>query len=439
MLESDPGFQYNRRMKTTRLITIFSLAMLLVALPAPAPVLAVDIPASAHISGISGRAQQYALSCESRSAVDLAAYYGVSISEGSFLANLPRSDNPDAGFVGDPNGDWGQIPPNPYGVHAEPVADLLKSYGLPAVDYRGLSWDRLREAVASGKPAIVWVIGRMWSGTPVSYTPSDGRTTTVARYEHTMILVGYDQNKVYVINAGNGAKETYSVSAFKNSWSVLGNMAVIVQQSGSSAPPPPPASAPSPSGTYTVQKGEYLVSIARKLGISWTDLAAVNGIKSPYVVYAGQVLKLPGGSSGGAPAPAPQPSPEPPPPPKDPPPSSGSQTYTVQRGDYLRKIAEKFGITWQSIAQANNIKYPYILYAGQVLKIPTSGESAPPPAENPPAEAPPSDAPATYTVQKGEYLVSIARKFGLNWKTLASLNKLAYPYTVYPGQVIRLR
>jgi LysM repeat protein len=42
-------------------------------------------------------------------------------------------------------------------------------------------------------------------------------------------------------------------------------------------------------------------------------------------------------------------------------------------------------------------------------------------------------------VQRGEYLVQIAREFGLNWQTLASINNIGYPYVVHPGQVIRLK
>lgn len=44
-------------------------------------------------------------------------------------------------------------------------------------------------------------------------------------------------------------------------------------------------------------------------------------------------------------------------------------TYTVQKGDYLIKIASNFGVKWTDIAKLNNIKFPYIIRVGQVLKI----------------------------------------------------------------------
>lgn len=44
--------------------------------------------------------------------------------------------------------------------------------------------------------------------------------------------------------------------------------------------------------------------------------------------------------------------------------------YTVNSGEYLYSISHKFGISWQDIAKANNIGYPYTVYPGQQLIIP---------------------------------------------------------------------
>lgn len=44
-------------------------------------------------------------------------------------------------------------------------------------------------------------------------------------------------------------------------------------------------------------------------------------------------------------------------------------TYKVQKGDYLIKIGKKFNVKWTDIAKKNNIKFPYIIRVGQVLKI----------------------------------------------------------------------
>ncbi|MCW5887877.1 MAG: hypothetical protein KIT07_07100, partial [Anaerolineales bacterium] len=54
------------------------------AAPASLPSQA-DLPSQAYISGFVGRAQQYSLSCESRSAVDVAAFWGYAITETEFF------------------------------------------------------------------------------------------------------------------------------------------------------------------------------------------------------------------------------------------------------------------------------------------------------------------------------------------------------------------
>lgn len=52
-------------------------------------------------------------------------------------------------------------------------------------------------------------------------------------------------------------------------------------------------SSASTENTYTVVKGDTLSGIGTKLKIAWKTIAELNGIKSPYVINVGQVLKLP--------------------------------------------------------------------------------------------------------------------------------------------------
>lgn len=50
----------------------------------------------------------------------------------------------------------------------------------------------------------------------------------------------------------------------------------------------------------------------------------------------------------------------------------GGNTYTVESGDSLSKIASKYGIQWKAIWDANRdiLKDPDKIYPGQELKIP---------------------------------------------------------------------
>lgn len=205
--------------RTPSLPSTFTLTATFSPSPTPTPL------DKAAIQGIRGRWAAYNLDCETRSAVDWAAYFGVQIDEIEFYNALPVSDNPDQGFVGDVNAPWGSLPPEPYGVHAKPVAALLRDYGLPARAVRYLAWDQLRSEISQGRPVIVWVVGRVGRGTPVAYTAASGHETTVARFEHTVILTGYSKTEVTVLDGY--WVYTRLVQDFLASWSVLGNMAII--------------------------------------------------------------------------------------------------------------------------------------------------------------------------------------------------------------------
>jgi len=197
------------------------------SLPSPIPTEFI-VPDSFYITNIGGSRQYFALGCEASAAADWANYFGVLVYEYDFQHQLPLSDNPDLGFVGDAKGPWGQVPPYAYGVHAAPVAALLREeYGLPAVAAKGLTLEQVREKLAQSKPVIAWVIGNMTGGVPAEYTDSQGNTTIVAAYEHVVILTGYNQDSIRYMN--NGKFYEVPNDVFLNSWGVLGNMAVMYE------------------------------------------------------------------------------------------------------------------------------------------------------------------------------------------------------------------
>ena len=57
---------------------------------------------------------------------------------------------------------------------------------------------------------------------------------------------------------------------------------------------------------YIVKPGDSLTNIARRYGVSLTQLAAANGLRWNAWVYPGQQLTIPGQSSAPAPEPHPQ-------------------------------------------------------------------------------------------------------------------------------------
>jgi len=191
-------------------------------------------PDQASIDDFVGRPQTLPLSCESRSAVDWAGYFGFKIDELAFLRALPVSADPDIGFVGDVRGSWGQVPPNAYGVHAGPVARLLQQYGVPATYELYTPWQTVQSEVAAGRPLIVWVTGHVARGHGQIYTAPDGHRTVVAPYEHTVIVTGYGRG--YVTVEDEGQRYIRSLDVFLQSWGALRNMAILASSQSSGLP-----------------------------------------------------------------------------------------------------------------------------------------------------------------------------------------------------------
>lgn len=114
--------------------------------------------------------------------------------------------------------------------------------------------------------------------------------------------------------------------------------------------PPPPVC---PGGTlYTVRSGDTMWLIAQRFGVSLDALIAANPqVKDPSLVFPGQVLCVPG--------------------PPAPPACPGGFLYTVQPGDTLFAIAQKFGVSLQDLIASNpQIKDPSLIFPGQVICIP---------------------------------------------------------------------
>lgn len=114
---------------------------------------------------------------------------------------------------------------------------------------------------------------------------------------------------------------------------------------------------------------------------------------------------------------------------------SGPTTYTVQWGDWLNKIAVRFGVTTQAILAANPELDANRIFPGQVINIPAPGTGATP---EPSGATPPAGRPTTYTVQRGDWFYSIARKFGVSVESLKAANPGVNTEVVYAGQVLNI-
>lgn len=106
-------------------------------------------------------------------------------------------------------------------------------------------------------------------------------------------------------------------------------------------------------------------------------------------------------------------------------------TYIVQSGDTLTSIAMKFDTTVQAIAELNDLQNPNLIYVGEILKIPTNSRGN--------LSAPSSrHYIKTYIVQSGDTLTSIAKKFNTTVDKIALLNNITNPNLIYPGQILKI-
>ncbi|MER6548317.1 N-acetylmuramoyl-L-alanine amidase [Streptomyces sp. NPDC001250] len=80
----------------------------------------------------------------------------------------------------------------------------------------------------------------------------------------------------------------------------------------------------------------------------------------------------------------------------------GGSTYVVKSGDTLAGIGRMFSVGWERIAQANNLKAPYVIKPGQKLTVPSKvsgGGYTPPPF--PDGLAPGRSSPSAKGLQQG--------------------------------------
>jgi LysM repeat protein len=167
----------------------------------------------------------------------------------------------------------------------------------------------------------------------------------------------------------------------------------------------PPVPTPVPSSghfEYMVQRYDTLFSLALRFNTTVSAIVTLNGLPDANQIRVGQVLMIPGAAAA----------------------AGGSAEYIVQPGDTLYSIASRYGTTVEAIRLANAIVNPWLIQVGQKLVIPQGS----------PASSTSSG--ATYVVQRGDTLYSIAAQFSVNVWDIVAANSLSDPGTIWVGQVL---
>jgi LysM repeat protein len=128
---------------------------------------------------------------------------------------------------------------------------------------------------------------------------------------------------------------------------------------------------------HTVKAGDTVLSIAAAYGAAAKDIIVANGLSANGFLRIGQELLIPVSGPSGGPGPTATP-------------KGGTLIYTVQAGDTISLIADRFGSTMEWIFRANNLKPTDILHIGQSLMVPLSNVT---PTPTPTALVSPSPTP----------------------------------------------
>lgn len=171
--------------------------------------------------------------CEITSLAMLLGYAGFDKTKLELYEEMPKDQTPivydnkgNIKFWGNPNtGYVGDATPRAkgFGIFHEGLYPMLQSYIPTAIDLTRESFDKYEEQIAKGYPVLVWTtidfkVPQKW----VVWDSPQGLVKTTFK-EHAVLLVGYDEEHVYVNDpaTGQGARQLKK-NEFIASWVALG-------------------------------------------------------------------------------------------------------------------------------------------------------------------------------------------------------------------------
>ena len=111
-------------------------------------------------------------------------------------------------------------------------------------------------------------------------------------------------------------------------------------------------------------------------------------------------------------------------------------TYTVKKGDTLAEIADKLGSDIETVAKANDLKKPYRLQPGQVLKNPKAPKAAAAGSARKGESG--GSGGKTYTVKSGDTLFAIAQRNNTTVDAIRKANGMSASASLMPGKTLKM-
>ncbi|WP_296211029.1 LysM peptidoglycan-binding domain-containing protein [Psychrobacter sp. UBA3480] len=185
---------------------------------------------------------------------------------------------------------------------------------------------------------------------------------------------------------------------------------------------------------YKVKSGDTLIGIANSIGVSATELAAVNSnFDAKARLQRGQTIKVPATKEL-----------------VDRQLNDKAVSYKVKSGDTLTGVAKRYNIGLSDLASANNLNTNSNLILGRTITIPASGSVASASSSSQSSSSASSNSSSSassgtklgntesYKVKSGDGLIALARQFGISVEDLAATNDLATNAQLQRGQTLKV-
>ncbi len=169
-------------------------------------------------------------------------------------------------------------------------------------------------------------------------------------------------------------------------------------------PGEPTVTCPAGSFSYTIQRGDTLFALAQRFNTTVSAILAINPGLDPNALQVGRIICIPGAAPPTCP--------------------TGSFSYTIQRGDTLFALAQRFNTTVSAILAINPGLDPNALQVGRIICIPGAA----------PPTCPTGSVP--YVIRSGDTLFLIAQRFGTTVSAILAINPGLDPNALRIGQTI---
>ena len=187
----------------------------------------INVRAEAMVSNVPAISQnpQLPTGCEATALTMLLNWGGIEVSKGEVANAIPWGyipDTPREVFIGNPYSKRG------LGVYSQPIFDTLKAYNNgKGLNLTGYELTDVLEYLDYDIPVMVWCTINMKK--PVyrsKWIDRSGNLFEFPTYEHAVVIVGYDENHIYVNDPGKGKRVAYDKKEFTQRYDELGKQAV---------------------------------------------------------------------------------------------------------------------------------------------------------------------------------------------------------------------